>query len=107
MTKIADAQLRARAKGQFHNNGRFEGTSFLAAFSGFKGNMQTGTMDVTFSIGPGEQDEAFKMKSSRGELLLVTVERVSMAQPDMVISDSSVPKKVKPKPRKGAKRGPS
>jgi len=70
--------LRTRAREQFIKPERFDRTQFLAAVSTHKMNFNSGTMDVTFSVGPGEQDHAWKVSKAIGELLLVTVERVSM-----------------------------
>lgn len=67
-----------RIKGQFkRQNTRFTKTTFLGALTGFRGNMQTGNLDMTISVGPGEKDRALSVTDAPGELLLVTVERVS------------------------------
>ena len=79
MTLHADEELIARVRGQFQRPKRFERASFLASLAGHRMNAQTGVIQVSFDVGHGEQEGAFEVRHARGELVLVTVERVSLA----------------------------
>lgn len=70
--------LRARVKRAYDPEQRrhFSQTQFLASLQGYKGNMQTGALDITFTVGPGEKEAALPVTNSQGDLLLITIKRV-------------------------------
>lgn len=75
--RSADPVLRQRLRAQFDRGHRFDRAEFLAALSGFRLDTRSGTTDIHFSVGPGEKDAAWPVSDSQGELLIVTVERIS------------------------------